>query len=261
LPKQSWRARGLKPKPVAQVLAMSDDASHDPLLLSQFVGAGRIVFQSTDETYVWQSFLGDDLYYQRYWIQLIRWLAESKSSRPQNKVQLTTDKSRYDVGEVVRIESRISNQLLAGRTDQELSVELRRDGQAYRTLQLAQSQDNPTVFTASVDQLEVGAYRAEVSMGSDASLATADFVMQQRPGELSNLGPATKEMKEAADIALGKHFLLADLDQLWASLPPTKPIRLQPLPAIPIWNHWLVLAAVITLLTAEWVIRRSVGLP
>ncbi len=260
LPKQSWRVRGLRAKPVAQVLAVCDDNNQEPLLLSQFAGAGRVVFQGTDESYQWQSYLGDDLYYQRYWIQMIRWLAGTKSSPPQTMLQLSSDKSRYEAGEIVRLDARVGNQLLARLADQGVNIDLLRDGQAVKTIRLTQSPRDPSNFTTRVDQLEAGKYRAEINMNAEHPPTSVDFAVTEKPGELSLLGPATEEMVQAADISLGKYVPLEQLDKMWPSLPNSKPIRLQPLSPIPIWNHWLVVSLLLILLTTEWVIRRAWGL-
>jgi hypothetical protein len=260
LPKQTWRAKGLRAKPVAQVLAVCDDSTQEPLLLSQFAGAGRVVFQATDESYQWQSYLGDDLYYQRYWIQMIRWLAGTKSSPTQTALQLTSDKSRYESGEVVRIDARVGNQILSRLSDQGVNVDLLRDGQSIQTIRLAQSSSDPSGFTNRIDQLAPGKYRAEVHLNVEHPPTFVDFSIMEKPGELSQLGPATEEMIKAAEISLGQYVPLDELDKLWSSLPNTKPIRLQPLNPIPIWNHWLVVSLLLVLLTTEWVIRRAWGL-
>ena len=260
LPKQTWRVRGLRAKPVAQALAVCDDDNQEPLLLSQFAGAGRVVFQGTDESYQWQSYLGDDLYYQRYWIQMIRWLAGTKSSPTQTMLQLSSDKSRYEAGEIVRLDARVGNQLLARLTDQGVNIDLLRNGQGVKTIRLTQSPRDPSSFMTRVDQLEAGKYRAEIDMNAEHPQTFVDFSVTEKPGELSLLGPATEEMIHAADISLGKYVPLEQLDKMWPSLPNSKPIRLQPLTPIPIWNHWIIVSLLLILLTAEWVIRRACGL-
>ena len=71
------------PRLGVRVLVVTDgdaaaDATPSPVVCLQYVGAGRVVFQSTDESYLWSRFDGTDIYYERYWIQLIRYLSRAK---------------------------------------------------------------------------------------------------------------------------------------------------------------------------------------
>ncbi len=74
------RVQGLKPG--AQVLAeaVSKSDERNPLLISQFAGAGRSVLLATDETYRWTGAFGSDAIHQTFWGQTLRWISRGKLS-------------------------------------------------------------------------------------------------------------------------------------------------------------------------------------
>ena len=81
LPELYWFLEAPRKKPAAQVLAVHPTLSGSdgklPIVLYQFVGAGKSMFNAVDDTWRWRFRVGDR-YFGRYWIQTIRFLARSK---------------------------------------------------------------------------------------------------------------------------------------------------------------------------------------
>ena len=81
LPELFWFLEAPRKKPAAQVLAVHPTLSGSdgklPIVLYQFVGAGKSMFNAVDDTWRWRFRVGDR-YFGRYWIQTIRFLARSK---------------------------------------------------------------------------------------------------------------------------------------------------------------------------------------
>ena len=72
-------------KPGVRVLAehptrVGPDGRHLPVFCLQYVGAGKVLFHATDETWRWRYRVGDR-YFARYWVQTIRYLCRAKLSR------------------------------------------------------------------------------------------------------------------------------------------------------------------------------------
>ena len=57
--------------------AAGPDGRHLPVICFQYVGAGKVLFHATDETWRWRYRAGD-AYFARYWVQTIRSLCRSK---------------------------------------------------------------------------------------------------------------------------------------------------------------------------------------
>lgn len=85
-----WYARGYRRKPAAEVLAVhpgrpaegavGTTAERHPLVLQQFVGAGRVVFLGFDDTWRWR-WRNDEEHFNRFWLQAVRLLARTRVGR------------------------------------------------------------------------------------------------------------------------------------------------------------------------------------
>ena len=69
----------------------NDDTVTEPLLITQYAGAGRFALQCTDETFLWTSFQGSDTYHQRYWGQMLRWLSRGKLNKSAEASTITAE--------------------------------------------------------------------------------------------------------------------------------------------------------------------------
>jgi hypothetical protein len=63
-------------------------------------------------------------------------------------------------------------------------------------------------------------------------------------------------MIRAAGVSGGAFYTPVDTDSLLSSLPKPLQVPLDADPPIPIWNTWPVLVLFLTVLTAEWVLRK-----
>ncbi len=66
-----------------------------PIVISQYVGAGQVLFQATDETYRWSRSTSGNEPFARYWLQSIRGLARAKLRAGRSNAELTLDQQRY----------------------------------------------------------------------------------------------------------------------------------------------------------------------
>ena len=100
LPELFWYFEAPRKKPAALVLAEHPTATGSegklPLILYQFVGAGKAMFHAFDDTWRWR-FRAGDRYFGRFWVQTIRFLARSKLVG-QRQAEVQTDRRRYQSG-------------------------------------------------------------------------------------------------------------------------------------------------------------------
>lgn len=256
LPVQSWRHKGVVPKSVAQVLARSDDGSsnHEPLLVAQFVGAGRVAFQATDETFQWQSHFGDDIYYQRYWTQMVRWLSRNRSLQKQD-AELELDANRYRTGSIQTVTLQLSVPMARNPV-----LRITQGNKQIQTVAMEKHPDFPSAYRANLSNLSPGSYKIEWVSDDDTLKAMKEFTIDPVPGELASLDPDIVAMKEAAKATKGRYLSWNEMNDLEKYLPNTGLIRLQPLAKIPFWNHWIFTALLVLLLATEWSVRRVLGL-
>ncbi len=259
LPEFAALGRAEQVKPGAQILSQAlDRASGEtsPLLITQFAGAGRVALQATDETYRWASYQGSDLYYQRYWGQMLRWLSRGKLSGSGGKLELTVEPKQSAFGQSVRFQVNLGASSAQVRSTETVELAIESPHGRRETLRLALSNQASSVYQAERNDLLPGSYRAVVVQPLADSPPTTEFTVTAPPGEQASLRANVEGMQMLAQQSRGKHYLEADASELFEELPPGKPTRLGALPSIPIWNSGWAALFFVALITLEWLLRR-----
>ncbi|MCH7807597.1 MAG: VWA domain-containing protein, partial [Planctomycetes bacterium] len=110
-----WHYPVLKEKPVATVLMRHGDPrmanNHGAHVLAavQFVGAGRTGFIGFDGTWRWRRQRGGTERFNRFWVQMIRYLAEGKLLGGAKRGTILTDSEQFSLGETVTVTARLFN--------------------------------------------------------------------------------------------------------------------------------------------------------
>lgn len=266
LPGCYWFTSARRVKPAARVLAQTPsqplgEGQPIPVISMQFAGAGKVVFHATDETYRWARHQGDRRYYGRYWLQLIRYLSRSKLLSAGEAAEVYTDQRSYQPGEAVRVQVEFRDDRQAPVDDDGVRVALELRGGRRRELALHRNSVARGEFTGFVDDLDPGEYRLWlVSPSLEPQPAAARFRVEPPEGEFARLQLNSSELQEAARISRGRFYKLADSERLLSQLPKGRQVRVESLPATPIWNsNWLA-ALFVVLIAAEWLLRRRVGM-
>jgi uncharacterized membrane protein len=265
LPPLYWMVEIGDVKPAARVLAehptrTGRDGKHLPLIVMQYVGAGKVLFHATDETWRWRRRVGDVLF-ARYWIQTIRYLSRSKLADGDRSARLSTDRREYRVGDPVRMQVRFADERVAPADDNGVSVVLEHQGHKTERIQLHRVEAGRGVFEAQLNPLPVGGYHAWIAAPTLEGRAPAtDFTVAPPQGELARVQMDTAEMREAADMSLGRFFTLPEAGGLIESLPDGRQVPIESLPPIPLWNKWPVVLLFLVLIIGEWILRKRGGL-
>jgi von Willebrand factor type A domain len=250
-----WLAPVGELKPGAQILA---EAAGKPAISFQYFGAGRVVFQAIDSTWRWRAGVGES-YFARYWVQMIRFLAHGKLGKGRG-VQLTTDRREYHRGETAQLRARFLDNQLAPNSD-EIVVMVNAVGQPRRRVTLRRNPAAAGVYEGSLAGLADGQYELQIVEPQLKGNAPATkFSVVAPPGEFARTEMDAKAMSAAADVTRGKFFTISDADKLLDSLPRGRRVPIQNLPSIPIWNRWWLLAAFLSCITTEWILRKRKGM-
>lgn len=250
------RVQGLKPG--AQVLAeaVSNEDEHNPLLISQFAGAGRSVLLATDETYRWTGAFGSDAIHQTFWGQTLRWISRGKLSSL-NQAELLVEPKQSVVGSPVRLRLRLP----AGISLPEAAtVRLSSSDGGVRSETLARIAGTSNSYQCILNQLGAGNYRAVVTSPTLTDQPAVDFSVTSPPGEQANLQADSAAMKQLAVASRGKQYDDSNAGDWLKELPAGRPTRLGSLPPEPIWNSAWIAALFVGLITAEWLLRRHARL-
>lgn len=267
------------------------DGKPQVLLAVQRYGGGRSAVFTADTTYRWylpMRGLGQDSPYNRFWGQLVRWLAGSDVRDRQRGagVQALLDKSVYPLGEPVRVRAFVRDERGdATRYAQVSATFVRPGGGAPKSVPLGPSESRVGMYAAEFSGADAGEWTCEVVASKDgAELArqSLKFVVLPPQDEMLRLSADAKRMALIAEQTGGYHYPLAQLPQLVEALLKTggdgPMVEQQVVPVhnlarlalaaagrFPGWPSTYDLpvqgAIVVTLLAVEWLLRRRWALP
>lgn len=263
MPSLQWLMQTAGLREGARVLLEHPAAGADPIpvVLMQFVGAGKVIFHATDESWRWRGNLEGEEYYQRYWLQTIRYLNRSQALGGSRDAELTSDREQYSFGEDVQLRVRFLDETAAPDDDAGVMVVVQRENGNRRLVTMQRPASRRDRFLATLDGLSAGRYRAWMADPRvEGEAPQVLFSIQGPTGENTRKGADLDDLQRAASESGGRLLNIDQLEDLPRVLPLGRQVRLQSRPARPIWNNpWLALLFVV-LITAEWLLRKRFGL-
>jgi hypothetical protein len=242
-------------KPGAQVLA---EGMGKPAICFQFFGAGRVLFHAIDSTWRWRAG-GNEPYFARYWVQMVRFLAHAKFGKGRG-VELTTDRREYRRGETAQMRLRFLDPRLAP-VREEVAVMVSGAAQARKRITHHRNSAMAGVYEGEVADLADGQYEVVmVEPQLPGNPVAARFSVVAPLGEFARTQMDAHALATAAEATHGKFYTVANANQLLSDLPAGRRVPIQYLPPIPIWNRWWLLAAFLSCITGEWILRKRKGM-
>jgi hypothetical protein len=272
-----WYATGIRPQPAAEILMTHPDApaveprrpgdpNRLPLLVQQFVGAGRAMFLGIDETWAWRL-REDEAHYNQFWIQMVRHLARSRQGRTDLHLDRETP---YRKGEPIRVTVRFPDDVQAPSSDARVEVIMthtlpRTSADAMpqetekETLRLTKVEGSRAAYETIVTRTPEGEYKFWLSnpIVPDPKPRAETRVLPP-PGEMEVLRMNQGEMERAARETHGHFYTLADADHVIDDLPPGSrvAVKLPQQRPLLVWNQAAMFALALGLLTTEWLLRK-----
>ncbi len=306
LPALNGCARIAAVKPGAEVLAVDPQvagpqgstAAGMPVMISQQVGSGRTVVFTVDTTWRWRQivggFTGDTSFYQRFWSQLVRWVARGQHEDTVPQLTLGTDRYRYRSGDTIRFTAEIAGTPGTPGKGQEASRSdpTRRESESpsesspASTLPLAPSYRLAAVAVHEsgkrlpVTLAEVAPGRWQASLGaadpgrwdicvsaeprdaSESAVAqTAVLTVEvDRPDiEMMHTRPDLQYLSRVAQ-ATGGRVLPPAAVAAWARDLPGQPVTTARMEVHPLWRNPGLITLFLGLLCTEWLLRRRARL-
>jgi len=266
MPQWYWSLTASDLRPGTRALAadpsrIGSGGEHLPMISMQFVGAGKVIFHASDETYRWARHPGGEAYYARYWIQTLRYLSRAKLLEGGRLAELTADRTEYRRGETVRLRARFFDDRLAPAADDGVTVMLESDGNPRRQLTLHRDAVNRGVFEGPASNLPEGKYRAWIATPTLGGQPPAQrFAVVAPPGEQARLEMDAADLQAAAKTSQGRFYTFDTAGKLLRDLPRGRQVRIESLPPVPIWNSAVWAGLFVVLITGEWLLRKRAGL-
>ena len=265
LPPLYWLLETPQVKPAARVLAThptqpASDGRKLPVFLMQYVGAGKVLFHATDETWRWRFRVGD-VFFARYWVQSIRYLARSKLLGGDRGAELTVDRREYRRGEPVRVRVRFVDERDAPAADDGVTIMIEQSGKRSRRLTLRRNTTSRGIFEGVFTDATEGNYHLWMAQPTlEGRPPSADFLVTAPPGEFEQIEMDAAELARAAEQTRGHFYKITTAHKLLDELPQGRQVPVETLPPEVLWNRWWVLALFLTLLATEWIVRKRKGL-
>jgi uncharacterized membrane protein len=248
------------PRPGATMLAVTTapDGSVHPLVAVQRYGRGRSMVFAGEASWRWKMMMASsDRSYEFFWRQTARWLA----SQAPDSVEIGVPDSP-EPEDAISIDIDARDASFAAVPDATLDATLTAPGGQPQPLRLRRADATSGRFSGAVRLEQPGLYRvhADARRGS-TPLGSADRWMLVGGADREFTDPRLNEgwLRRAARDSGGRYVRAADAakipDWLSAAIPQhAAPERRD------LWHEPWAFAAIIGLLSAEWILRRRWGL-
>lgn len=265
LPGIFWSFPSEEPKPTANVLVEHSDPTlkkvvgSRPLLVSGRYGAGQVLYLGFNGTWRWRKAGVQAEFFDRFWIQAVRYLVESRSLEGRRRGNVQTDRDLYEIGDKVTITAQLQDASYQPLTNEKVEATLQVEGESPQTVQLLLLPNNPGSYEAAFVPRKTGQHKLTVRIpgtsGEEGSIETP-FQVELPSVETSQVWLNEPLLKDLADLSGGTYFTIDQIDGLAEAVPDkteTVEIRSQP---DPLWDNKWLLGALVGLLAVEWAIRK-----
>jgi len=231
-----------------------DDGKPQPVIATQFVGAARVLFSGADETYRWRAIYEDA--YNRFWVKGIRFLFEGRLNAGNSKFKLLLSQEKLELGESIKLRADAKNDAFGPLIVEDIEVVLSLDEADVETIKLLPVEEAPGQYEAVFRPTETGFYQVINTQHKDVA-ATFQVV----PAAIEKEGPV--DLGELASIAsVEGGALLRTPQDLMAALDrvPSRTTTDTYRTPHALWDSWITLALIVTLLSLEWWLRKRFNL-
>ncbi len=264
LPALYWAFPVGDPKPGATVLMRYTDPSLRtptgaamPLVAAQPYGLGRVVYCGSPETWRWRrAGVGR---YERFWLQAVRHCAGGRLRGGARRITLMPDRASYAVADAVRVRARILDEHMQPLAAEAVTLRVERNGAQIATVQARRVPGEPGAYDAVFYPEGFGRFSVAYT-APDGARAAEPFEVREPEVEFADLRLARPAMEQLAETTGGRYVLPDALDSLPASVPDLSRTVVESGPLRPAWDRLWALALLICTLTAEWVLRKRIGL-
>lgn len=267
------------------------DGKAQIVLALQQYGKGRSGAFTADTTYLWYLPLrgmGQDSPYNRFWGQVLRWLAGADVRNRQRGagMEALIAKTVYELGDAITLKAMVRDEKGDATRFANVAVKLRQDGKpSGKDRSLTPSSSYTGMYQLDLTGLEQGQWAAEMIAskdGKEIGRQTVKFTLIAPADELLQLASRPQLLSEISRRTNGYHYPLAQLPALVNQLIRSDPASAQTRQVVvPLSNIFRIIPAlfghppgwagkydlpmqaalVFMLLAAEWALRRNWQLP
>ena len=259
-----WHYPVRRAKPAATVLmrdgdpAMRNEDGGHVLAAVQFVGAGRTGFLGFDGTWRWRRH-GTEIF-DRFWVQLLRHLVESKLLGGSKRGTLMTQSDQFSLGDAVTVQGRLFDARFQPLRRDEVRAVYAVSG-ARGEFSLLPDADRAGWYEGRFVPSRSGQYRITVTLptapGFDPEVVSREVRVSRPNIEIMRPQMDRGNLRMLAErSAGGSYFDIDEAEQLAKLIPDLHaviPVRSRP---TTLWDNGIVLSLLVGLLCVEWGVRK-----
>jgi hypothetical protein len=238
-----------------------------PLIAVHRAGMGKVVFLATDRTWRLRYRKGD-VHHHKFWGQVLRWATADKLPAGTAHVKLGTDRARYTPKSTIRLRARIIGPDLDPVVSSEVTACVYQGRRLVLRKKLDYQPNSAGRYAAQLGELPSGEYRVELEAPPLEAILAAEgaekvairfTVAATVPDEQTELLADRGLLRRVASLTGGQVAEPGAAGELLAAFGPGAIVRRQTRQLV-LWSSWPYLVTILILLTAEWLLRKKVGL-
>lgn len=231
-------------------------------VVSRPFGAGKVLYHAFDDSWRWRFEVADQ-YHVRYWNQVANWLAELPFAVRDKLISLDAGALTYRPGDSADLRVRLRDGQGRPVTNAAVDAVLLRDGQRVATIRLTPDDNAGGLFRGRTAALEPGNYEVAVQSAAiaerDSKARTSFKVEPLETGELTQLSLNEELLRQMSAATGGEYLREEGIDRLVELLAPISQGRVVESDTV-LWQSYWWFLPIVLLLTAEWIIRKRVGM-
>ena len=253
---------GVKPLPGAEVLidAKAAGDSRVPLSVLRSFGAGKVYYHAFDDSWRWRYEVADK-YHVKFWNQIAGFVAEEPFATQDKFVSLDAGKLNYEPGAQAGIRARIRSGEGTPMDAAAVTAVLSRDGKVAAKIALTPAEGG--LYRGKTAALEPGSYEVTIESAAVPEgqiKVRAEFKVEASLNIERTLLSVNEELlRQIATTSGGQYFREEQVDQVLKLLEPLTAGTVQESESPLLESGWWF-ALLVFLLTAEWLIRKRVGM-
>lgn len=264
-----WSFPTLVAKPTAQVLMERGDQinveGNQPLLVTGRYGRGNVVYMGFMGTWRWRRVGLRAQYFDRFWIQVVNYLVETRSLQGKRRGMIDTDRNEYELGEKVTLTASVLNERMEELTLPVIPARIQSANGRIQDIELKLLPGLTGQYESSFVAQNTGTFKITVELegaNDETGIEPVSYVVKPPSVESRAYWLDEKRLRDIAEASGGQYFHLHELDQIVDILPQLDSTTEYSSPPEPIWDvneklRYLAFLLPFLLLTIEWAVRKK----
>ncbi|MGI9517543.1 MAG: hypothetical protein ACR2NP_10875 [Pirellulaceae bacterium] len=269
MPSIYWSFPTLSAKPTALVLMERGDQinveGNQPLLVTGRFGRGNVVYMGFNGTWRWRRVGLRAQYFDRFWIQVVNYLVETRSLQGKRRGMIDTDRNEYELGDKVTLSASVLNERMEELTVPTIPARIQSDEGRVQDIELKLLPGLSGQYESSFIVQNTGSFKITVALegaNDETGIEPVSYVVKPPSVESRAYWLDEKRLRDIADASGGKFFTIDQLDQIGDVLPQLESTTEYTSPPEPIWDvndklRYLTFFLPFLLLTIEWAVRKK----